>query len=152
MLRSETVILSCMLESTPTKKLASLSHFCTMEFISLMIWPLFTFISAVSFWTGVSLLAIWGEKDGPVASQWDWMRVATLLGKQVSLPERLFLVLAFIVLAFILSAFIPAFPPCKDILFTGIVTKEWWGIALLANKLSLTPSFYNSQKLDFKFH
>lgn len=79
-----------MLESTPVKELTSLSHFCAAEFISLMIWPLFAFISAFANWTGASLLAVWREKDGPATSQWNWVRMATLLGKQVSLPEKLF--------------------------------------------------------------
>lgn len=79
------------LESTPEEKTAPLSHFCAAKFISLMIWPLFAFISASASWTGASLLlAEERERDGPAASERNWVRAATALGKQVSLPDRLF--------------------------------------------------------------
>lgn len=125
-----------MLESTPAKKPASLSHFCAAEFISLMMWPLFAFISAFANWTGASLLAVWAEKDGPAASQWNWARMATLFRKQVSLPERLFFSPRFHP-----ECVYPSFPALQRHVFHGNFCKERWGIGLSANQLSLTLSF-----------
>lgn len=56
--------------------------------------------------------AAWGERENPAASERSWVRMATLQGKQLSLPDRLF---------FYPGAFIP---PCRDGLFMGNFAKN----------------------------
>lgn len=62
-------------------------------------------------------------------------------GNSVGKNRFLFLKDYSVVLAFIMSTFISAFPPCRDMLFMGIFAKEWQDATLLANHLSLMPSF-----------